>query len=145
MQTSEYQDFIALLRDPSVKSLWPKQKVDDVLVSTYWSALKDVPLATVRKCMDRHQQHGKWFPKPADLRPKVDKLPTVTTAQADGDFGVAEARCIRNLEELKRRDPERWTREVAQRRLDRLIATQHPGSSMYEAALNEWQPTRFYV
>lgn len=134
MQVAEYPQFVEILTAPGVKSLWPKQKVDDVLVKTYWEALKDQPLPVVRKCMERHQQHCKFFPKPADLRPKVDRLPSVAIPAGTGE---ADARAIRNLEELRKRDPEAWKRELAVRRMNRLIATQHPGSSMYEVAMNE--------
>lgn len=134
MQTAEYEDFIALLKGPEVKTLWPKQKVDDVLVSTYWTALKDQPLAVVRKCMERHVKFGKGFPKPSDLRPKVDRLPAVDLGAGRSE---ADARAIRNLEALKQRDYDAWKREVDIRRMNRLLATQHPGSSMYEAAVNE--------
>lgn len=134
MQTAEYEDFVALLKSPSVRTLWPKQKIDDVLVATYWTALKDQPLAIVRKCLERHQQHGKFFPKPADLRPKADRLPSVNASAGSGE---ADARAIRNLEKFRRTDPDAWKREVQLRELNRLIATQSPGSSMYETAMTE--------
>jgi hypothetical protein len=135
MQTADYEDFVALLTSPAVKALWPRQQVDDALVAAYWTALKDQPLTVVRKCMERHQQHGKFFPKPADLRPRVDRLPPVDIS--GGGYSEADYRAIRNLEALKNRDPDAYKREIQLRSLNRLVATQHPGSSMYEAALNE--------
>lgn len=139
MLAAEYAQFEAEIRRLE-KFFERRESLDDELIAAYWTALKDLPLPVFKRFCERHEKFGKYFPKPADLRAKEDKLPNVEGGKDDGPFQEGEARCIRYLEELRKKDPEEHRREVGRRVLDRILATQHPGSSMYEAALNERQP-----
>lgn len=139
MLASEFPEFESVVR--RLEKVFAK-KIDDDTMQAYWGALKDQQLITFKRFAERHERYGKFFPKPADLRSKEDKLPEVPGGKDDAGFKDGEARCIRYLEELRKRDPEEHRREVGRRQLDRILATQHPGTSLYEAALNEWRPTR---
>lgn len=116
--------------------------IDNDVIQSYWFALKDQQFEVFQKFVQRHERHGRFFPKPSELRAKEDRLPEVPGGKEDSSFKDGEARCIRNLEELRGSDSEGHRREVGKRQLDRIIATQHPGSSLYEAALNEWHSQR---
>lgn len=135
MLASEFPEFEACVR--RLEKVFTK-KIDDETMQAYWGALKDQQLGVFKRFAERHERHGKFFPKPADLRAKEDKLPEVPGGKEDASFKDGEARCIRNLEELRKLDPAAHRREVGRRQIDRILATQHPGSSLYEAALNEW-------
>lgn len=137
MLASEFPEFEAVVR--RLEKVFAK-KIDDDTIQAYWGALKDLHLSVFRKFAERHERYGKFFPKPSDLRAKEDRLPEVPGGKEDAGFKDGEARCIRYLEELRKTDPEGHRREVGIRQLDRILATQHPGSSMYEAAYNERFP-----
>jgi hypothetical protein len=136
MIAAEFQQFETAIR--RLEKLFSK-KIDDETIQAYWRSLKDLQLPVFVRFVERHEKYGKFFPKPSELRAKEDKLPDVAGGKDDAAFKEAEARCIRNLEELRKADLEEHRREVGRRQLDRIIATQHPGSSLYEAALNEWK------
>lgn len=141
MLAAEFGEFETELRRVA-KTLPPKTELDDEMMQSYWFALKDQSLAVFKRFVAHHERYGRWFPKPFELRAKEDRTPAVEGGKEDGSFKAAEAMCIRNLEDLRKKDPEEHRREVGRRVLDRILATQHPGSSMYEAALNEWRPFR---
>lgn len=133
----DQDDFYGLLDQLSVT--WTGFPAKDEMRQAYWGALRDARLSEVRGNVERilRTATGRQpFPKPAELR---NVPPHEATPIAEANFQAAEARCIGNLEGLRKEDPDRWRREVQQRQLDRIIATQHPGSSMYEAAFNEWK------
>jgi hypothetical protein len=140
MQAAEFAQFEMLIR--RMEKIFARKPLDDETMQSYWSALKDQSLAVFRKFVERHEKYGKFFPKPMDLRAKPDKLPEVQGSKDDATFKEGEARCIRYLEELKRKDEGAWRQEIGLRHLDRLVATEHPGSSLYEAALSEWHQLR---
>lgn len=139
MQTAEFAEFQTMVH--RLSKIFGK-KVDDEMMQSYWFALKDQQLPVFKKFVERHERYGKFFPKPSELRAKEDKIPEVQGGKDDKSFKEAEARCIANLEELRARDPIAWRKEVETRSIDRIIATQSPGSSMYEAAMNEQRQRR---
>lgn len=46
---------------------------DDEIRRVYFEALKAYPLAAIRERATQHMAEGKFFPKPAELRPKFEK------------------------------------------------------------------------
>lgn len=46
--------------------------VSDDLLTDYWAALQDIPLAVLRERVATHMRVGKFFPKPRDLRENPD-------------------------------------------------------------------------
>jgi hypothetical protein len=117
------------------------KELDDETMQAYWGALKDQSLATFNRLAEHHVRNGKFFPKPFELRPKEDRG-LVRDATADGAFQQAEARCIANLEELRRQNPTKWAAEVRLRKLDRVIATEPQHTPTYARALCEWREAR---
>lgn len=70
MQLPEVEKFNQLLEE--LAGVFGK-KFDDKLEGRYFEALKDLPFATVERCAREHIKHGKYFPKPRDLRPKRER------------------------------------------------------------------------
>lgn len=135
MLSAEFPQFEHEIR--RLEKLFGKRDLDDELIQVYWGALKDLQFPVFKRFVERHEKYGKFFPKPSELRGKEDKLPEVKGGKDDATFKQCEALCIRNLEALKARDPAAHRREVRLRQLDRLLATEHPGSSIFEAAQHE--------
>lgn len=140
MQRSDFADFRGLL--DRCAEVYGKPKPSDGLIEAYWSSLLDVNFALVRRCAETHLKHGKFFPKPTELRPKEDKPPSVRDPAADAAFQDGQKRATVNLEELRHRDDDAWRREVKMRALDRIIATEHPSSPIYAQAHAEWLAMR---
>lgn len=140
MQRPDFADFRSLL--DRCAEVYGKPKPSDALIEAYWSSLLDVNFAIVRRCAEAHMKHGKFFPKPAELRPKEDKPPAVRDPGTDASFQAAERRAVANLEELRRTDEDAWRREVRLRYLDRRMATEWEGSTIYAQAKREWLELR---
>jgi len=117
--------------------MFNREKPDDVLCQMYWKALQDLPLPVVRERIALHLRHGKFFPKPSELRPKEDK-PKERDKAGEAAFKNAERLSLENLAELRAKDPGAWAEEVSMRKLDRIIATTDPSSAVYAQALKEW-------
>lgn len=135
MQAADYESFRQLL--DQLCATWDRPPAKDELLQAYWQALRDVNLHEVKRKVEevlRTATGRAPFPKPGELRNQAPKADHVTS---DGGWKAADARCIRNLEELRRADPKRWQFEVDLRRVDRILATADPGTSMYEIALRE--------
>lgn len=107
MLASEFAEFESIVR--RLEKIFTK-KLDDETIQAYWGALKDLSLATFRRFAERHEKHGKFFPKPSELRPKEDKLPPVSDATS---MRSHDEIAIRRLEELRQKDPAEWERQVA--------------------------------
>lgn len=140
MQRSDYSEFRALL--DRCAEVYGKPKPSDGLMEAYWASLLDVHFTLVKRCAESHLKHGKFFPKPAELRPKEDKPAAVRDPSADAAFQAGERRAAENLEDLRRRDERAWRHEVNLRKLDRIMATEHPGSPIYAQARREWLQAR---
>lgn len=114
MHADDFPKFQALLEQ--LAQVYGK-KLTDELVKACWEALRDQPFARVRQLAEQHLRRGKFFPKPYELRPKEDPLPTSRTESMDAAFREAEDRAIRNLEELRQQDPAEWERHVMAARI----------------------------
>lgn len=138
MLTTDFPIFEEVIR--RLEKIFAKE-IDDGTMQGYWGALKDQPLAVFRRLAEHHTRNGKFFPKPFELRPKEERG-VVRDAAGDATFQEGEARCIRNLEDLRVREPDGWLKEVQLRKLDRLIAITHPGVPGYQQLLNDWRDAR---
>ncbi|MFZ1009348.1 MAG: hypothetical protein WAN65_21075 [Candidatus Sulfotelmatobacter sp.] len=107
------------------------KEVTPELVTTYWEALKDLPIGTIQRTSDLHLKHGKFFPKPKELRPKGEDTPVVVT---DASFEYSQRRAHMNLEEMRARDPDKFLAEVRARLNARILATAHPSMPEYAEA-----------
>lgn len=82
------------------------RKIEDTLAKTYWNALKDLPLPTVVRYADKHIRHGKFFPKPFELRPRDEpKAEESNAAKAAHDEALRFNR--ETWDELFRKEPAR--------------------------------------
>lgn len=103
MRASEADEFDAMLKD------WADtlcKKLEPNVAKSYWNALKDLPLATIRRRGDEHVKRNKFFPKPCELRPRDEKPePSVEANKSAQDFRVAEQRCVRNCDDMLVVDP----------------------------------------
>jgi len=108
MLASEFTEFEAMMR--RFEKIFGKS-IDDETMQLYFNSLREVPMGILRKKAEEYLKRAKFFPKPVDLRPK-DAAP-VRDAADDAAFKQAEEQAIRNLEELRARDPDEWTRRVA--------------------------------
>lgn len=89
----------------------------DSLVQAYWRVLRDVSLEEVQAHVERILLNAKKetkFPRPADLR---STPPAQVVSINDPAFREAEDRAIRNLEELRQRDPVVWEKHVRDARV----------------------------
>lgn len=96
MHKPDFENFRALL--DQLADTFSRKRPDDLQVQAYWNALRDLPLEFVQQGARHHTRYGRFFPKPAELRPKDDK-PAGGPAH-DGAFHSATAQCERNWAEL---------------------------------------------
>lgn len=100
MLASEYAEFEALIR--KLEKLYGKA-IDDDTLAAYWAALRELPLGLVRRRIDEHIKRQKFFPKPAELRPKDEK--PERSPDHEKSFQAAVDRNVRNWDEGLRTDP----------------------------------------
>jgi hypothetical protein len=85
-------------------------EVPDTLVQTYWKALKDVSISSFVALAESHIKHGKFFPKPRELRPRDDHQPVDTQwSEVKAEY---DKRSALRLEALRKLDPEEWLRQI---------------------------------
>lgn len=85
----------------------------DALAQAYWRSLRDVSLEEVQAHVERillNANRETKFPRPSQLR---STPPTHAEAPSDPAFREAEDRGIRNLEDLRQKNPEEWEDQVA--------------------------------
>jgi hypothetical protein len=109
MHKDEFDEFSKLLHRTA--KVYGKT-LDDELLQSYWRALKDLSLIRVTELAEHRLKHSKFFPKPVDLRPFEEKQPP----SLDGKFEEGEERAMYRLEELRRDNPEEWSRQLSGRR-----------------------------
>jgi hypothetical protein len=79
MQTGDFPTFRGELNAMAVVF---SKVLEDSLVQMYWDALKDQSLAGFKERCRVHLKKGKFFPKPAELRPKEEKEQIQLSANA---------------------------------------------------------------
>lgn len=131
-QASDFDSFRKTLGECA--TAFSKPEPDEELVRVYWDALKDLAFSTVKAQAQSHLRYGKFFPKPAELRPKEQKA-AVRDPLAEAKFQEGERRAIRGLEQIS--DPVARMEEVKWRYANRILATADPSSPQYAEALTE--------
>lgn len=109
MRGEEFDDFARELKQLCASL---GKAYTDALVQAYWRALKDVSLEEVQAHVERILLNAKSdtkFPRPAALR----STPPPAAPPSDPAFREAEDRAIRNLEDLRQKNPNEWERVVA--------------------------------
>ena len=105
--------------------------VTDKLAAAYWEALKDQHIAAFQRAAQNHLRYGKFFPKPADLRPKTEKAPEPQDEKA---IAESHAMSVKTWEALKAQDPARFWRLFASAYMGRLEFRYPVGSFEYNDA-----------
>lgn len=138
MHATDRDEFLALL--DQLAEVFGKPKLDDVKSQSYWRALRDLPLETIRRAAETHQRFGKFFPKPVELRPRDDKPPTEMSPKHEAELRAAIAYNRATWDELRRVDPERYAYayEYGMAVAARAMATTEEGSPIYAQALAEF-------
>jgi hypothetical protein len=108
MYRNQFAEFRALMERIALVFSRP---LTDGLVQAYWDALQDLPLAQVEAFAKSHERHGKFFPKPHELRPK-DSAPRVPRVDSP-EFRDGEKRAHARLEELRVSNPDEWLAQVS--------------------------------
>jgi hypothetical protein len=84
----------------------------DPLAQAYWRALKDISLDELQSHVERillNATRETKFPRPSQLRTTP---PPVHQASNDPKLRECEDLAIRNLEELRQKDPEIWLKRM---------------------------------
>lgn len=129
---------LARIRDEMLTELETSEPPKSFSVADVWT-LKRKLKARAPVAINQHSQAGQY--SDGALQAEITQLTANDKPDRAGEFSALVRQSVRNWEELRRKDPEKWRKNVQRACLDRILATQHPGSSMYEAALNEWQPS----
>lgn len=90
MHKADYQDFRAVL--DRLAATYGREKPDDESCQLYWEALRDISLDAVKACASLHVKRSKFWPKPAELRPK-----NLAPAEAMGDDGAMAAAAAKSI------------------------------------------------
>lgn len=112
MQTTDFDAFRQVLNQ--LGEVFGGKVPSDAVVRAYWDALRDIALSTVEHHAQACMRHGKFFPKPRELRPAEAREAPPATGKGDA-FRDGEARSTANLEELRRESPARWLAAVSER------------------------------
>lgn len=107
MHQNDFDGFAKLLKRMAATY---SKKLDDEVIQGYWTALKDQPLERITAMAEHRMKHSKFFPKPVELRPAEDRLPP----SVDGKFEECEARAMRNLEEMREKQPAAWAAHLTE-------------------------------
>lgn len=91
--------------------------VTDKLISSYWDALKDLHIAAFERAASSHMRYGKFFPKPAELRPKTEKAPEPQDEKA---INESERASVKTWEAMRNEHPAKFWRMFAKAYIGRL-------------------------
>lgn len=120
MHASDFESFRGIL--DRCADVFGKPKPADELVQSYWHALKDQTIGTVKECSERHARYGKFFPKPFELRPR-DEGPKNTSAEdaaKEAAFRAARARCMEGWNLMLKDDPAKFRAKWIEARAARM-------------------------
>lgn len=137
MNSGDYGAFSDLLNTLGI--VFDKQ-ITDELRKLYWESLKDVPFPYISRAAMGHQKHGKFFPKPKELRP-ADERPAKLESEAEHNRNDAKDReCAAAWDAYLKRDPEEARLRLKIARAFRIMASTHPSNPIYaEAKREDWQ------
>lgn len=133
MLASDFPEFEALIRQ--LEKLYSKT-IDDETMQAYWSALRELPMAVVRRKVDEHIKRAKFFPKPAELRPK-DSAPQIDhDEKSRRSFDAAVAKNVANWEGRLREDPLHTKWLLLEAYVARINVTEEPDSVEYHERIS---------
>ena len=133
MHKPDFQAFRELLNQHA--RIFRREVPDDSTVEVYWHALRDVSLDAVQRCAALHLKRGKFFPKPAELRPKGDSGKDVVASEPLPAPALSHNLAVRR--EKAARNPTRANLEYRWCQLQRLLALSDLSSPQYAEAQSE--------
>lgn len=142
MHSNDFPEFRAILE--RLAEVFAKP-LTDATAEAYWNALRDQTLAVVRRCADSHTRYGKFFPKPAELRPKEDK-PLERSAASEAAFRAALKFSAETWREWLARAPEEAEIEHAIARCARIEVETSEHDAAHQQAkieMREWMDRRY--
>lgn len=90
MMAAEFDKFVELIR--KLEKLYGKKGLDDETMQMYWAALKELSFPTFEKKVAEHIKRAKFFPKPAELRPREDAPSFEQSEKSRREFEMTEKR-----------------------------------------------------
>lgn len=133
MHRDDFEAFRAQLN--AVAAGFQKPIPDDLVVQTYWEALRDLSLDTFIRCAKTHVRFGKYFPKPAELRPADEKPDAV---KSDGVFKAAVEDAQRWCDAMKRDGSALSMAKLRDAYFTRLMITTREDDPAFPEVKREW-------
>lgn len=134
MHLSEFDQFRAIL-DEAFQVF--DKPLNDSLVKAYWEALKDQPLASVRRRAEYHTRHGKFCPRPKDLRPLDERVAADGLANEPGEVERLNRETAAHWAAYLARDPEEARLRLQLAKASRAEATMPRETESYGEAVEE--------
>jgi len=135
MHLSEFDQFRGIL-DEAFQVF--DKPLNDSLVKSYWEALKDQPLASVRRRAEYHTRHGKFCPRPKDLRPQDERTASDGgTANEPAEVERINRESADHWAAYLARDPEEARLRLRLAKASRAEATMPLGTEAYAEAVDE--------
>lgn len=128
MHLREFDEFRAVL-DESFQVF--DKPLTDPVVKSYWEALKDQPLATVRRRAEYHNRHGRFCPRPKDLRPPDERATPENAADEPASMDRMNREANEHWAKVIARDPEEGEIKLRLARASRREAQAHPSHPDY--------------
>jgi hypothetical protein len=115
MYSNDFDQFRQIM--DTLSEVFAKPKLSDAAIAAYWEALKDQHIAAVERAAKSHGRYGKFFPKPAELRPKTEKAPEPQDEKA---INESERASVETWETMRIQDPAKFWRMFAKAYIGRL-------------------------
>lgn len=136
MHTPDFAEFREILNGLARMFSPLKPLPDDLLVQRYWVALRNLSIETIKRCAERHERYGRFFPKPIELRPKEDRKSEETPAQ-QVQFETAIAENRRNWDKRFADDPQLARIELGLAKAARIEVLSHESTPQHAEAYRE--------
>lgn len=128
---------MARIRDEMLATLETTEPPKIFSVSDIW-AIKRRLRARAPVVVNHHQPVN----FEAALQNEIARLTANDKPERAAEFASYIRQNVRHWEDLRRSNPEKWSKDVRIAKLDRIIAVEDPGSPAYALALCEWRQAR---
>lgn len=136
MHQSEFEGFSAVLKRLAAAF---SKKLTDELTQAYWEALRDQSLSTVERIAAQRTRYGKFFPKPAELRPSEAVQEEAKTEEAKRARAIEDG-VMRWFEDWRIADPQGWLQRLPKGSGIERLAAQHGAHGIrFDIAARCWR------
>lgn len=125
---------MARIRDDFLKQLETSEPPKTLSVSDFWSMK--------RKLRAKGPVNATPANFEAALEAEIAHLTANDKPDRAAEFAALIRQSVRNWEERRRANPEKWANDLRIAKLDRIIATEPSNSPAYDRALCEWREAR---